>query len=49
MKFKELETELLEVIQRTYNVTSFRFDDRGGVSFRPGQFFQLFLDREGPE
>lgn len=47
MKFRELETELIETIERTHNVTSFRFDDRGEVSFRPGQFFQLFLDWQG--
>ncbi len=49
MKFQELETELTEKIERTHDVTSFRFDDRGGVSFRPGQFFQLFLDWQGEE
>jgi glycine betaine catabolism B len=49
MKFQELETKLTEKIQRTHNVTSFRFDDRGEVSFRPGQFFQLFLDWQGEE
>ncbi len=49
MKFRELETELLEVIPRTSDVASFRFDDRGQVLFRPGQFFQLFLEREGRE
>ncbi|MFH1038115.1 MAG: FAD-binding oxidoreductase [PVC group bacterium] len=45
--FKEIETELIEVIERTDNVISFRFDDRGGVDFRPGQFFQLFLEWKG--
>ncbi len=49
MKFQELTTELIEKIKRTHNVTSFRFDDRDEISFRPGQFFQLFLDREGGE
>ncbi len=47
MKFRELETELVEVIQRTRDAASFRFDDRGEVSFRPGQFFQLFLEWRG--
>ena len=49
MKFQELETELSEKIERTREVTSFRFDDRDGVSFRPGQFFQLFLDWQEEE
>lgn len=49
MKFQELSTELTEVIKRTPDVKSFRFDDRGGISFRPGQFFQLFLNWEGQE
>ncbi len=49
MKFQELKTELTEKIERTHNVTSFRFDDRGQVTFRPGQFFQLFLDWKGEE
>lgn len=47
MKFRELETELIDVIERTPAVASFRFDDRGEVTFRPGQFFQLFLERDG--
>ena len=44
---EEINTTFLRSIDRTYNVKSFRFDDMGGVDFRPGQFFQLFLDWEG--
>ncbi|MEA1928382.1 MAG: FAD-dependent oxidoreductase [Candidatus Auribacterota bacterium] len=44
-----INTTFLTSIDRTYNVKSFRFDDLGGVNFRPGQFFQLFLDWEGEE
>ena len=44
-----INTTFLTSIDRTYNVKSFRFDDQGGVDFRPGQFFQLFLDWEGEE
>jgi len=44
-----INTTFLTSIDRTYNVKSFRFDDQGGVEFRPGQFFQLFLDWEGDE
>jgi ferredoxin-NADP reductase len=44
-----INTTFLTSIDRAYNVKSFRFDDQGGVDFRPGQFFQLFLDWEGEE
>jgi ferredoxin-NADP reductase len=46
---EEINTTFLRSIDRTYNVKSFRFDDMGGVDFRPGQFFQLFLNWEGEE
>lgn len=46
---KEINTSFLKAIKRTQNVKSFRFDDRGGVDFRPGQFFQLFLNWEVEE
>ena len=45
----EIQTNFLRSIDRTPNVKSFRFDDRGGIDFRPGQFFQLFLEWEGEE
>lgn len=35
----EFETEILEVIKRTYNVKSFRFRRKEEVDFKPGQFF----------
>ncbi len=44
-----INTTFQRSIDRTYNVKSFRFDDQGGIDFRPGQFFQLFLDWEGEE
>ncbi|MDP8247797.1 MAG: FAD-dependent oxidoreductase [Candidatus Tritonobacter lacicola] len=47
--FKKIDTSFFEAIDRTHNVKSFRFDDLGGIDFRPGQFFQLFLDWEGQE
>lgn len=46
---EEITTSFLGAVRRTDNVTSFRFEDREGVDFRPGQFFQLFLDREDEE
>ncbi len=46
--FHEIETDLTEVIKRTYNVTSFRFN-RKGIDFRPGQFLQLYLNWKGEE
>jgi len=37
--FKEIDTSFLEAIARTEGITSFRFNNLGGVNFRPGQFF----------
>jgi len=42
-EIREIDTELIAVVPRTEGVASFRFRDPGGISFRPGQFFQLFL------
>ena len=46
---KDFTTEFIKSIPRNHNVTSFRFADPDDVGFRPGQFFQLFLDRDGEE
>ena len=40
---KEIETEFQQTIPRTEGVASFRFKDPGGITFRPGQFFELSL------
>lgn len=44
---KEIKTVFQRSISRTEGVISFRFDDPGGITFRPGQFFELFLPGDG--
>jgi glycine betaine catabolism B len=39
----ELVTEIIEIVQRTYNVKSFRVDDNGAVPFMAGQFLSVSL------
>jgi len=39
----ELETEVLDIIRRTYNVKSFRFKIREEVNFKAGQFFMVTI------
>jgi len=46
MKF---ETKLQKIIQRTSNVTSFRFPRPEGLDYKPGQFFFVTLKHEGKE
>lgn len=43
------ETELLDVVQRTSNVKSFRFKVKEEVNFKPGQFFFLTIRIHGEE
>ena len=43
------ETDVLEVIQRTRNVKSFRFRIKGAPDFKPGQFFFVTIKIEGVE
>lgn len=45
----EFETDVLEVIQRTHNVKSFRFRIKEDVDFKPGQFFFVTIKIEGIE
>lgn len=45
----EFETELLDVIQQTHNVKSFRFKIKNDVHFKPGQFFLVAIKVEGEE
>jgi len=44
---QEIETEFQKIIPRTEGVASFRFNDPGGIVFRPGQFFELFFSWQG--
>ncbi len=43
------ETEVSEIIQRTYNVKSFRFKKKQDVGFKAGQFFFLGIMINGAE
>ncbi len=45
----EFETEVLDIIQRTHNVKSFRFKIKEDVDFKPGQFFFVTIKIEGIE
>jgi len=43
----EFDTKILEIIQRTPSVKSFRFNTVKEAHFKPGQFFTLTIDIEG--
>jgi len=45
----EFETKILEVIQRTYNVKSFRFEKKKEADFKAGQFFFVTIRINGAE
>ena len=45
----KLETEVLNIIQRTHNVKSFRFRVNEDVDFKPGQFFFVTIKIDGIE
>jgi len=45
----KFETEVLNIIQRTHNVKSFRFKIKEDVDFKPGQFFFVTLKIDGTE
>jgi len=45
----KLETEVLDIIQRTHNVKSFRFRIEEEVDFKPGQFFFVTIKIDGAE
>ena len=45
----EFETEIKEVIQRNYNVKSFRFSVKEKVNFLAGQFFFVTIKTEGKD
>ncbi|MCX7661246.1 MAG: FAD-binding oxidoreductase, partial [Candidatus Omnitrophica bacterium] len=48
MIFKTTEAEVLEIINRTYNVKSFRVKPKEFMNFKAGQFMQVIL-KEEPE
>lgn len=43
---QELEAKIKEIIQRTYNVKSFRVEVAGEIDFQEGQFLQITLKTE---
>jgi len=45
----KFETEVLDIVQRTHNVKSFRFKIKEDVDFKPGQFFFVTLKIDGTE
>lgn len=45
----KLETEVLNIIQRTHNVKSFRFRIKEDVDFKQGQFFFVTIKIDGVE
>ena len=49
MEVKEFETKIIDVIQRTHNIKSFRFAVPEEINFKPGQFFVLTIKISGKE
>ncbi|MGB9715809.1 MAG: ferredoxin--NADP reductase [Thermodesulfovibrionales bacterium] len=49
MGIKEFESKVIEIIQRTYNVKSFRFMLPEYVDFKPGQFLYVTIKIDGQE
>jgi len=47
MEIKEFETKVINTIQRTHDVKSFRFAVPGEIDFKPGQFFVLTIKING--
>lgn len=45
----KFETEVLDIVQRTHNVKSFRFKIKEDVDFKPGQFFFVTIKIDGTE
>ena len=45
----KFETEVLELIQRTHNVKSFRFKTKKDVNFKAGQYFSVTIKIGGKE
>jgi len=43
------ESRVLETVQRTYDVRSFRFERSDGFNFVPGQYMYVTLKRDGKE
>ncbi|MCK4905718.1 FAD-dependent oxidoreductase [bacterium] len=49
MKTITFETKIIDIIQRTHDVKSFRFKTEESVNFKPGQFFFVTIKIDGEE
>jgi ferredoxin-NADP reductase len=49
MELKEFETKVIDIIQRTHDIKSFRFSLPDDITFKPGQFFFLTIRTNGKE
>lgn len=49
MEIKEFETIVIDIIQRTHDIKSFRFTIPEEINFKPGQFFVLTIKIYGKE
>lgn len=46
---KEFETNVIDIIQRTHDIKSFRFSCPEDADFKPGQFFIITIKIKGQE
>src|SRR4030065_2752756 len=49
MEVKEFETKVIDIIQRTHDIKSFRFTLPDDITFKPGQFFFLTIRTNSKE
>ncbi|MBM4128853.1 MAG: FAD-dependent oxidoreductase [Nitrospira sp.] len=49
MEIKEFEAEVIDIIQRTHDIKSFRFAIPEDITFKPGQFFFVTIKIKGQE
>lgn len=49
MEIKEFETKVIEIIQRTHDIKSFRFAVPEEIHFKPGQFFLVTIKINGQD
>ncbi len=49
MEIKEFETIVIDIIQRTYDIKSFRFSVPEDIDFKPGQYFVLSIKIKGQD
>jgi ferredoxin-NADP reductase len=49
MEIKEFETIVIDIIQRTHDIKSFRFSVPEDIDFKPGQYFVLTIKIKGQD